>query len=119
MENKKVITTNRSIELETWIKENELKIMTIEEAIKLLSNFSEEERNYIFNAKKLPIEEIAEAIKWYDNYNFLQKPDELLFVNNLFRKYRVDKNTIIRRIQEVRRIMNAEKSKVKAKKRKK
>jgi len=57
---------------------------------------------YILEAYQIPIEEISKEIKRYDSSR--PKLDEIKFVNELCKKYDVDRKTIIQRIQNVRRI---------------
>lgn len=120
---KKELDIETMIYLEKYIKENANIHMTLSEFIKIIANFSEEERNYIIIARLLPKEEISKAINYYDGQNFPIKVDELSFINSLSNKYSVDKNTIIKRIYQVRIInkfeKNQNKNQLKVKKRKK
>lgn len=94
------------IELEQFLKDNILKTVTIKEGLDSLLKLNTIEKNYLILAYLLPKEEIEEAINLYDNTR--PRVDELLFVHSLSIKYNVDKNTIIKRIQQVRRIMRYE-----------
>jgi len=113
------IQAERMIYLENWLKINQYENMTLTEWINVFSNFSEEERDYIIIAKILPKEEIESAIRYYDGFNFPVVVNELTFINNLAKKYSIDKNTIIQRIRQVRMINLVEKNAINTKKRKK
>ena len=116
---KEELDIERMIYLENYIKENENTIMTFNEFIKTISNFTEEERIYIITAKLLPKIDFTEVITYYDNQKFPIQVDELAFINDLSKKYSIDKNTIIKRIRQVRMINKFEKPLIKVKKRKK
>ena len=119
MTKRQELDIERMIYLENYIKENENNIMTFNEFIKTISNFTEEERTYIITAKLLPKTDFTEVIAYYDGQKFPIQVDEITFINNLSKKYSIDKNTVIKRIRQVRMINNFEKSSIKAKKRKK
>lgn len=61
-----------------------------------------EESEYLYEVYLMPIEEISKEIKRYDSS--IPKLDELKFVNELCKRYNVDRKAIIKRIQNVRRI---------------
>lgn len=57
---------------------------------------------YILEAYQMPIEQISRAIKMYDSSS--PKLDAVKFVDDLCERYGVDRETIVKRIQNVRRI---------------
>lgn len=61
-----------------------------------------EESEYLYETYLMPIEEISKEIKRYDSSH--PKLDEIRFVNELCKKYDVDRKTVVKRIQNVRRI---------------
>ncbi|MBQ8043724.1 MAG: hypothetical protein IJ272_06190, partial [Clostridia bacterium] len=112
MKKKNTIRVERCIQLENWIKENEFKNMNLKEEIELMFSFPEEEKNYIFDAKTMPKEEIERAVEYYDSHRWLNTTDELLFTSLLASQYGVNRERIIKRIQDVRRIKREENVKV-------
>ena len=119
MKNETNIEPKRMLELENWLKENKNKKLTLSECLNILSSMTEEEREYLIIAKNIPLQEIDEAIEYYDSHRFPVQIDELAFVNNLVRKYSTNRTTIIKRIQEARMIKQAKKQEIKVKNRKK
>lgn len=85
--------------------ENELKKLINEgysledAAVYLVDNHDKDDINYIIEACIMPIDEITNEIIKYDS-----ALDEVNFINELCRKYKVDKKSIIDRIQNVRSI---------------
>ena len=71
--------------------------------------FNEEDTKYLVNATIMPIEEIKEYINYYDT----NKCNPINFINEIINKYlngnKEDKNLVIERIQDVRRITKYEK----------
>jgi len=61
-----------------------------------------EESEYLYEVYLMPIEGIYKEIKRYDNS--CPKLDAVKFVDNLKEKYNVDRETVVKRIQNVRRI---------------
>jgi len=61
-----------------------------------------EESEYLYEAYLMPIEEIYKEIKRYDNS--CPMLDAVKFVDNLKERYHVDRKTVVKRIQNVRRI---------------
>ena len=61
-----------------------------------------EESEYLYEAYLMPIEEISKEIKRYDSSR--PRLDELKFVNDLCKRYNVDRRTIVKRIQNVRTV---------------
>ena len=113
------IPSIRMLELEQWLKDNENKTLTLSEYLNILTSMTEEEREYLIIAKNIPLQEIDEAIEYYDSHKFPVQIDELAFVNNLMRKYSTDRLTIIKRIKQARMIKQAKKQEIKVKNRKK
>lgn len=92
-------------ELENWLEEVKKENMTVGEILQIfIENFSVEDIVYLLDAYHMPKKEIEEMLKKYDNAN--PKLDELKFINDMAIKYSVDKETIIRRIHEVRMLKN-------------
>lgn len=106
------------IELENWLEEAKEEKMTVSEILQIfIENFSVEDIVYLLDAYRMPKKDIEEKIKIYDNNSL--KVDELKFVDDLALEYSVDKETIIRRIHEVRMLKNLEIQSKKTKNRKK
>ena len=131
MKNK--LTILDKIKLEGYIKEDIYltkknrkykNIDKIEVHFKVLG-FNEEDTKYLVNATIMPIEEIEEYINYYDT----NKCNPVNFINEIIakylgddinlrnsdreedkKKYKTDRNLVIERIQDVRRIVNYEKS---------
>lgn len=80
----------------------------IEAHFKVLG-FNEEDTKYLVNAAIMPIDEIKEYINYYDT----NKCNPINFINEIINKYlngnKEDKNLVIERIQDVRRITKYEK----------
>lgn len=80
----------------------------IEAHFKVLG-FNEEDTKYLVNATIMPIDEIKEYINYYDT----NKCNPINFINEIINKYlngnKEDKNLVIERIQDVRRITKYEK----------
>lgn len=75
------------------------------------TNSPEEQRtNYMTAAFIMPYDQIKKSLEDYDNSR--PKPDELIFVRDLQRRYVPDKVAVIRRIAEVRKMMKSEKNMV-------
>ena len=119
MKKENKLKTEEMIELESWLKENENNSLTVSKWIELFAKLPEQKRNYIMMAKLLPREDLEVAIEYIDCHRFPVIIDELGYVNNLARKYTVDKMMIIERIKQVRMIKNHQKNEIKTKKRKK
>ena len=115
MKNK--LTVLDKIKLEGYIKEDIYltkknrkykNIDKIEAHFKVLG-FNEEDTKYLVNATIMPIDEIKEYINYYDT----NKCNPINFINEIFNKYlngnKEDKNLVIERIQDVRRITKYEK----------
>ncbi len=131
MKNK--LTILDKIKLESYIKEDIYltkknrkykNIDKIEAHFKVLG-FSEEDTKYLVNATIMPIEEIKEYINYYDTNKC--NPND--FINEIIgkylgndinlrnsdreadkKKYKIDRNLVIERIQDVRGIVNYEKN---------
>lgn len=115
MKNK--LTVLDKIRLEGYIKEDIYltkknrkykNIDKIEAHFKVLG-FNEEDTKYLVNAAIMPIDEIKEYINYYDT----NKCNPINFINEIINKYlngnKEDKNLVIERIQDVRRIIKHEK----------
>ena len=105
--------------LENWLKENIIDTMTPTSFLDELILFNESQIQYIIMAYMIPRIEIEREIDFYDSFNILSKPDELLFISTLANKYGVDKETIIKRIRQVRIMKQPKKERIIVKKRKK
>ena len=131
MKNK--LTILDKVRLEGYIKEDIYltkknrkykNIDKIEAHFKVLG-FSEEDTKYLVNATIMPIEEIKEYINYYDTNKC--NPND--FINEIIgkylgndinlrnsdreadkKKYKIDRNLVIERIQDVRGIVNYEKN---------
>ena len=83
----------------------------IEAHFKVLG-FNEEDTKYLVNATIMPIDEIKEYINYYDT----NKCNPINFINEIINKYlngnKEDKNLVIERIQDVRRITKYEKEQI-------
>ena len=113
------INANEMIELETWLKENEDTSKKLSEYLEIFSKMAEEQREYLLMAKMMPLEEIEASLEYYDGHRFPVQIDEVLFIDNLAKKYLVDRIAVIKRIKQVRMINSLKKSTNKTKKRKK
>ena len=80
---------------------------------------SEEQVKYLIMANTIPLEEIEQSLEYYDGHRFPIQVDELAFIINLSKKYSTDKNTILKRIRQVRMINEHKKMQNNTKKRKK
>ena len=90
------ISVERKLEIELELKQKE--------DIELNTKLSISEIVYYIEAIKMPYQEILDAIKWYDSKKAYV--DELELVQHLSQKYNVERDDIINRIQDVRRINN-------------
>jgi len=72
------------------------------------------ELEYLKLAIQMPIEQIKEFLNLYDSSS--PKLDELKFIKNLKEKYSQSRKNVIKRIRQVRKIMNYEKGIQKVKK---
>lgn len=90
------ISVERKLEIELELKQKE--------DIELNTKLSISEIVYYIEAIKMPYQEILDAIKWYDSKKLYV--DELKLVQDLSQKYNVERDDIINRIQDVRRINN-------------
>ena len=84
------------------------RMIEIDQNIEMLSTFglTSEEKEYFEFAIKMPTSEIKTFIEFYDNSQ--PKYDELKFVSMLMTRYSESHDNIIKRIQQVRRIMKYE-----------
>ena len=105
--------------LENWLKEHTDDLMTPSYFLDELTLLNELQIQYIMIAYMIPRTEIEKEIDFYDSHNFLSKPDEIKFVSSLAQKYGVDRETIIKRIRQVRIMKQPKKERIIAKKRKK
>lgn len=114
-------TTYSYMELEDWLEENKNIEASIGEIFDFFSRkFSVPDVIYLMDAYRMPKKEI----EYYLSMHKKSKPkwDEIDFIHNLSKLYKVDEQTIIRRIQEINMIENEEKiinNSKKTKKRKK
>ena len=107
------------IYLENWLKEHTNDTMTPSYFLDELTLFNESQIQYIIMAYMIPRIEIEKEIDYYDSCNIISKPDELQFISSLADKYGVEKETIIRRIRQVRIMKQPKKERIIVKKRKK
>ena len=105
--------------LENWLKENTNDLMTPSYFLDELTLLNESQIQYIMMAYLIPRVELEKEIDYYDSHNFLSKPDELKFIASLAEKYVVDRETIIKRIRQVRIMKQPKKERIIVKKRKK
>lgn len=105
--------------LENWLKEHTNDLMTPSYFLDELTLLNETQIQYIIMAYMLPIIEIEREIDYYDSCNIISKPDAIKFVSSLADKYGVEKETIIRRIRQVRIMKQPKKERIIVKKRKK
>lgn len=111
-------TTYSYMELEEWLEENKKVEASIDEMFDFFSKkFSLEDIIYLMDAYRMPRKEI----EYYLNIYRRNKPkcDELDFVYNLSKLYKVSDKDIIRRIQEIIIIEKEEKTLNNTKKNKK
>ena len=93
-------TTYSYIELEEWIEKNKDTEASIDEMFNFFSKkFSTEDIVYLMDAYRMPKKEIEKYLELYRKS--YPKYDELDFVYNLSKLYKVDKQTVFRRIQEI------------------
>lgn len=85
------------------------RMIEIDESIELITTFglTDVEKEYLNLAIKMPTSEIKTFIEFYDNSR--PKYDEIKFVLMLETRYNESRENIIKRIQQVRRIMEYEK----------
>ena len=107
------------INLENWHKEHTNDTMTPSYFLDELTLFNESQIQYIIMAYMIPRIEIEKEIDYYDSCNIISKPDELQFISSLADKYGVEKETIIKRIRQVRIMKQPKKERIIVKKRKK
>ena len=105
--------------LENWLKEHTNDLMTPSYFLDELTLLNESQIQYIIMAYMIPRIEIEKEIDYYDSCNIISKPDELQFISSLADKYGVEKETIIRRIRQVRIMKQPKKERIIVKKRKK
>ena len=105
--------------LENWLKEHTDNIMTPTYFLDELTLLNETQIQYIIMAYMIPRIEIEKEIDFYDSCDLPSKPDELKFVSSLAAKYGVNKETIIKRIRQVRIMKQPKKDRIIVKKRKK
>ena len=102
-------TTYSYMELEQWLEENKNTETSINEMFDFFSKkFSVEDIIYLMDAYRMPKKEIERYLELYRKSS--PKRDELDFIYNLSKQYKVDEQTIIRRIQEIIIIENEEKN---------
>ena len=102
------LETYKKIEIESELEKLINSGMTKEDAAIILVDRSDAEYiNYIIEACLMPISEITSEIEKYDSSN--PKLDEIKFINELCKKYNVDRKAVFERIQNVRRINKQEK----------
>lgn len=105
--------------LENWLKEHNNDLMSPSDFLDELILLNELQIQYIIMAYMIPRTEIEKDLDYYDSHDFLSKPDELKFLSSLAIKYGVDRNTIIKRIRQVRIMKQPKKERIIVKKRKK
>lgn len=106
------------LDLENFLLENDFSKMSgIDFMNMLVNDFDMADVIYLIDAYRMPRSEITSVIESYDNSR--PKANELLLVDNLASQYGVDRNTVVRRIQEVRIVNRKEKAINKGKKLKK
>ena len=104
MKRKEKLDIKRIIELELWLLNNSSIIEDKNHLVEYFykTDFTLDEIEYLCEAYNIPMAEIKEAIKVLDQNKY--RIDELRFINDLAKKYEVDRDTIIRRIQIARGI---------------
>jgi len=114
MNNKKIDQIKRILYLEEKINQIRLKYPCVEELSKSqkilfmskriveIEVLTIEDWEYFNIACIIPLSDIQKELENYDNSK--PKLDELTFINDLIDKYNVNKNVILTRIKEVRRI---------------
>ncbi len=101
---KKLISIGRATELELWLINNYQIFLENDFENKLISmGFDNSEVEYLKSAYLMPLPEIKEMIDYYDKNEFFI--DELKFVNDLEKRYKVSRKEVIRRIRYVREIV--------------
>ena len=99
-------TTYSYMELEQWLEENKTQEASIEELFDLFSKkFSLGDIIYLMDAYRMPKKEIEKSVQLYHETS--PKCDELDFIYNLSKLYKVSEKDIIRRIQEINIIKKA------------
>lgn len=98
--------------MKTYKTINTIKIsrmIEIEEMISLGQNASliNEEREYLEFAIRMPFSEMKTFIEFYDSSH--PKLDEIKFISILKTRYKESQENVIKRIRQVRRIMEYEK----------
>lgn len=93
-------TTYSYMELEDWLEKNKSIEASIDEMLDFFAKkFSTEDIIYLMDAYRMPKKEIEYYLSIYRRSK--PKYDELDFIYNLSKLYKVDERTIIRRIQEI------------------
>lgn len=102
-------TTYSYMELEDWLEKNKNIETSIDEMFDFFSKkFSVEDIIYLMDAYRMPKKEIEKFLELYRKSS--PKRDELDFIYNLSKLYKVDEQTVIRRIQEIIIIETEEKN---------
>ena len=102
-------TTYSYMELEKWLEENKNTEASIDKMFDFfLKKFSLEDIIYLMDAYSMPKKEIERYLELYRKSS--PKRDELDFIYNLSKLYKVDEQTVIRRIQEIIIMENDEKN---------
>ena len=86
-----------------------IKMLEIDKNLELISSFNltDIEREYLEFSIKMPTSEVKIFLEFYDNSS--PKYDELKFISLLMTKYSESRENIVKRIRQVRNIMNYEK----------
>ena len=84
------------------------RMMEIDENIEMFAQLSLtiKEKEYLEFAIKMPTSEVKTFIEFYDNSQ--PKYDEIKFISMLMTRYNENRDNIIKRIHQVRRIMKYE-----------
>ena len=104
MNEEKVFIVKRHIELEEWLEKNYRQNNSNDEsAQKIFDNFENtEDIDYLIDAYLMPKKEIEKALENYDNHKFPFVMDELKFIDDLSEQYDMDRQSIVKRIIDVR-----------------
>ncbi|MBE6141057.1 MAG: hypothetical protein E7172_05980 [Firmicutes bacterium] len=103
MKNKNNISVERMVELENWLLDNYPYVSNIDNIYSLfLSNFNYDEANYLNISYRILYQELINDLYYY----WTTKPqlDELRFIGDLSKKYKLDTQFILQRIKEVKMI---------------
>ena len=86
-----------------------IKMLEIDKNLELISSFNltDIEREYLEFSIKMPTSEVKIFLEFYDNSS--PKYDELKFISLLMTKYSESRENIVKRIRQVRNVMNYEK----------